>query len=417
MVALTLLADFVAGEMSRSITAGVADTAAASLDVLIADELAEIGPRRPLKQEDISDLDTVFSAANDTRINKLIQIRLRNPDGTLLYQSLGGIEDPTSPPEALAAARAGRVSAEVVDLGLAPVGPLPTGSLTVLKVITPIHDRSSGAVQATAELYFSAGDLMELERRSGWRTWTSGAAIGAVAIAALFMLVDRAGRTIARQRRELAENLATSERLAEQNARLRQEANVANERLLARVGSDLHDGPLQLLTLLILKLSRRQSPAGGETALAQQAMAELRNISAGLVLPELSTLSLADTIALAIRRHEQATGTTVETCLAPLPTDCAADLKVCLYRTVQEGLANARRHGQPGTARLSAAAAGGWVEIEISNDCGEETANAVAAPRPRLGLDGMRARLDAIGGRLEFAIEGGRARLKVGAPI
>jgi len=413
--AMALIGELVTDLTSRSITAGVADTAAASLDIMLADELAEIGPVRPLTSSARQDLDSLFSVANDAEVNKLIEIRLRNPDGSLLYESLGGLLDPAPASDALASARAGKVTSRLVNLPLAPVGPLQPATLPVLKVITPVHDTANGTVEATAELYFAAGGLVDLESRSQWRVWTSVAAIGGLAIVALFVLVDWAARSIATQRARLAASLAASQELSAENAQLRQQANVANERLLSRVGSDLHDGPLQLLALLILKLSRHAPSTNADTAIAQQAMEELRSISAGLVLPELSGLTLAETIALAVQRHKNATGESVSCELGLIPDEVSPDLKVCVFRTVQEGLSNAHKHGRAGSATLSAFARDGEIVVEISNETDQPSPASPA--RPQLGLDGMRERLAAVGGHFELASAGDRATLTIVTPL
>ena len=232
--AMALIGELVTDLTSRSITAGVADTAAASLDIMLADELAEIGPVRPLTSSARQDLDSLFSVANDAEVNKLIEIRLRNPDGSLLYESLGGLLDPAPASDALAGARAGKVTSRLVNLPLAPVGPLQPATLPVLKVITPVHDTANGTVEATAELYFAAGGLVDLESRSQWRVWTSVAAIGGLAIVALFVLVDWAARTIATQRARLAASLAASQELSAENAQLRQQGVALD------VGAGLH---------------------------------------------------------------------------------------------------------------------------------------------------------------------------------
>jgi signal transduction histidine kinase len=413
--AMALIGELVTDLTSRSITAGVADTAAASLDIMLADELSEIGPVRPLTSAARKDLDSLFSVANDAQVNKLIEIRLRNLDGSLLYESLGGLLDPAPAQDALANARAGKVTSRLLDLPLAPIGPLQPATLPVLKVVTPVHDSENGTVEATAELYFAGGGLVDLERRSEWRVWTSVAAIGGLAIVALFVLVDWAARTIASQRARLAASLAASQELSAENTQLRQQANVANERLLSRVGSDLHDGPLQLLALLILKLSRHAPSTNADTAIARQAMEELRSISAGLVLPELSGLTLRETIMLAVQRHENATGVRISCDVGAVPDEVSPDLKVCVFRTVQEGLSNAHKHGRAGSATLSATMHADEVVIVIGNatDC----ASPNSASRPQLGLDGMRERLEAVGGHFELANAGDTATLTIVTPL
>jgi len=417
--AMALVGELVSGEIAGSISRGVADTAAASMEVMLADELAEIGPKRPLSDRARAGLDAIFSSASDTRVNKLVQVELRDLDGNVFYESNGGIVDPAPSAEELAAARRGRIISSLQDMPLAPVGPDTSGVLPVLKLIVPVHSRTSGTVEATAELYFAGASLVALQAQSQRRAWLIVGLIGLAAIVALFTLVDRTGRTIENQRQRLAGSLARSQRLASENTELRRQAVVANERLLAQVGSDLHDGPLQLLAAHILALSR---PGAGrkraDVTAAQQAMNELRNISAGLVLPELSRLGLRETIALAVRRHEEFTGLPVRVSCENLPDDCALDLRVCLYRIIQEGLGNAARHGISGTCALAIAIVDGKVAMEITNGVTPpQPAPARLPARPHLGIDGMRARLAAIGGQLTFESSDEQARLVVHAPL
>src|SRR5690606_2447778 len=98
-----------------------------------------------------------------------------------------------------------------------------------------------------------------------------------------------------------------------------------NERVLAEVGSDIHDGPLQLLTLLILRLPGADGKAISNRELAQRALEELRAISSGLVLPELAEMTLAEAINAAITRHKDLTGTAV-TASIDLPPEVAAPM-------------------------------------------------------------------------------------------
>ena len=417
--AMVLVGELVSAEIAGSITRGVADTAAAGMETMLADELAEIGPQRPLSGRASAGLHALFSSAGDAQVNKLIQVQLRDLDGKVFYESAGGIVDPAPSPRDLAAARRGAIVSSLRDMPLAPVGPDTGNVLPVLKLIVPVHSRASGAVAATAELYFAGASLAALQAQSQWRVWLIVGLIGLAAIAALFALADRTRRTIESQRQRLAGSLARSQRLANENTELRRQAVVANERLLAQVGSDLHDGPLQLLAAHTLALSR-PGPARNRTdiAIAQQAMNELRNISAGLVLPELSRLGLRETIALAVRRHEEFTGLPVRVTCENLPDDCALDLRVCLYRIIQEGLGNAARHGISGTCALAIAIVDGKVAMEITNGVTPpQPAPARLPARPHLGIDGMRARLAAIGGQLTFESSDEQARLVVHAPL
>src|SRR4051794_1364775 len=129
----------------------------------------------------------------------------------------------------------------------------------------------------------------------------------------------------------------------------RLEAVQSNEHLLGSIGQDLHDGPIQLLGVLALKLNEPVRAASSSNdsddrlsarEILDNALVELRNIAAGLVLPELEGLSAAETLLLAIRRHEKITGTKVAGEIGELPS-CSMPQQICLYRVAQEALNNA----------------------------------------------------------------------------
>jgi len=105
--------------------------------------------------------------------------------------------------------------------------------------------------------------------------------------------------------------------------------------------------------------------------------------------------------------------------LAEVPDTESPDLKVCVYRVLQEGLANAQRHGLADSTTVLAEVRGEWLTLEISNDVGREEAEGPqpAHRPPQLGLAGMRARLEAVGGRLAFDQSGSKARLVVDVPL
>ena len=96
--------------------------------------------------------------------------------------------------------------------------------------------------------------------------------------------------------------------------------------LLNRIGADLHDGPVQLLSLLILKLSGGASGLpkaalehlpdirGAELApahLARLVLNELRELATGLVMPEIEHMPLEAALRNAVEQHEYATGSKV----------------------------------------------------------------------------------------------------------
>jgi signal transduction histidine kinase len=419
------LGSWIGAYLGQAISRGVAETAASSIDALIANSVAGLGPERPVGPEDAARLDAVFLVANEADSTRLLQIRIRDIEGRLIYQSFGGIVAEEDPKD-FAAAASGTVVSRVSDLPLQAAGPFDARPLAVLEIHTPLRRRTNEEVFAVAELYYSAKSIFALQRDAQIAVWLLVGGTGLGVIAALYMFIAQASRTIASHRANLARNLEASRRLAEENLtlhaaseKLRVDAALSNEALLANVGSDLHDGPIQLLTLVILRLSKAAREAKGDPALARQlqqsvqlatdAMEELRNISAGLVLPELSDLTLGEALALAVTRHEAATGELVRRDLDSLAIEAPMTIKICAYRVVQEALNNAFWHGDKSAPTVAGRLGGGAVRLTVTNKAAAqkpagERGEDGAGDAANLGLRSMRFRVEALGGRLHFRI-------------
>jgi signal transduction histidine kinase len=117
-------------------------------------------------------------------------------------------------------------------------------------------------------------------------------------------IVRRASSTIDTQRTALREKIVELSRLLEDNHRLQSRVNQANrrvtetnERFLRRIGAELHDGPVQLMTMAVFRLDALEAilkEVGKELAeetqedtsavreALRETLAEIRNISAGL---------------------------------------------------------------------------------------------------------------------------------------
>lgn len=422
--AMALLGAGVSYYVRNGIADGIAETAAASIDSLVTHSLDGMFTSDTLTDADRSRLDRLFEIGSAAEETKLIQIRLFGLDDRLIYEATDAITDEPTPAE-LAQSRAGTVSSEIVDLPFDPNGPFGSHTISLLRLFTPLHRPGDGGVFAVAGLYYSAKSLIEIDDRAQVAVWTVVLITGLVVVAALYAFVASANRTIVRQAQHLQFNLSESQSLSEEigalhraSEELRVEAIDANEQLLARVGSDIHDGPLQLLTLVILQLGRAEK-AGGALApiakLAADAVTELRNISAGLVLPELAGLTLSATIASAVRHYEAATGTRVRQSIDGLDVSVESDVQVCVYRVVQESLSNAFRHSGGLEQSVTATRVGGEIELQIANARRGPATVDDTPLRPKLGLRGMKLRVEAIGGRL--TVEMGDERVTVRALI
>jgi signal transduction histidine kinase len=428
--AMLLLGGVVSHYAREGILTGVATTAAASVDSIVSNYLDGIALEAPLSAADRSRLDSFFEISSDSDSARLMQIRIRRLDSGLLYEASSGIVD-LAPDESIQLAIDGEVSSDLVNVPLDPLGPFGTHDITLLRLVTPLHRPASGDVFAVAILYYSARSVLSVQFNAQLAVWVSVLLTGLAVIGVLYALVLATNRTITLQRHRLAVNLERSRRLARQvqglhatSEALRVEAIEANEQLLARVGSDIHDGPLQLLTLAILQLSRtKPGPAPGTggieqvTALASDAMNELRNISAGLVLPELAGLTLSQTIELAISRHEAATGVAVQRMAPAGAVEVDNAVQICIYRVVQESLANGFRHADGLEQQVGVEVLAGYAIVTISNRRTHLPSRAPADGRPRLGLRGMQLRIEAVGGGLQVEMGSQKVTVTARLPI
>lgn len=393
-------------------------------DLAISDTLTP-GPVRALEE---------LLAAPAFR-DRIVSFKIWKRDGLVAFATdpaLIGRRFPPTP--ALRAAWAGAIIAEYDDLADAEsLGEAALGR-PLTEVYSPIHANWSGEVVAVMEFYEDARALaaeIAAARRTSWLVVGGATAVAALL---LFGIVGAGSRTIESQRRQLEGQVAELGALARANLDLRMRVQRAsagaaetNEVYLRRIGADLHDGPAQLLSLAMLRLDGIETepdPARREARIAElrealrTAMAEIRNISRGLSLPELRGRGLGEVIRRAADAHAALTGAEVTLDLPEEDPAMPHSALIAVYRFVQEGLSNATRHAGGAGLRVAAALApGGLIEIAVS-DAGPGF-DPAAPPRPGgLGLRGLAERIESLGG--SFAIDsrpGAGTTLRLGLRI
>ncbi len=167
-----------------------------------------------------------------------------------------------------------------------------------------------------------------------------------------------------------------------------------------RLAADLHDGPLQDLTLLVRRLD-----ASGDTeaaALARSIAAELRDVTGELRLPMLDHLGAGVAMEWLVERVQRLSGDRIEL----VRDDVArppAEVELALFRVAQEALANAVRHGRP-PIRVSYRADTEFAALTVE-DAGPGI-DLGSGPDPRkegrFGLLGMQQRAEQVGARLDL---------------
>jgi signal transduction histidine kinase len=272
----------------------------------------------------------------------------------------------------------------------------------------------------------SCGILVWSGRLGGGAAHAALTVVDLALVALLAAIVADASREVVSSRRAARDWQAQRIRLTAQNAELRRQiedshrrALEIHDRMLRRIGVELHDGPAQLVSLALLRLDsldpeRVRHGELGHNAQAsvrgdyerirgalQDALAEIRCVAAGLTLPELSGVSPSEALRLAVRNHERRTATSVDCAVEGLPQDVPAPIKSCLYRFAQEALNNAWRHASGNGQTLRGQRRGDTIEVEVADaGPGFEPGRAIAGSR--LGLLGMRQRVASLGGTLEI---------------
>lgn len=171
----------------------------------------------------------------------------------------------------------------------------------------------------------------------------------------------------------------------------------ATEAERRRLASELHDGPLAEVTLLVQWLDQRGEQEGA--AFARSIASELRAIGGELRLPVLDDLGAGPALEWLVGRLTRRSGIGIsleETTVVRPP----AVVELATYRVAQEALVNAIRHGAPPvTVRYSATAAGVSLRVEDAGP-GIDAPGEPTGPVGTLGLSSMLQRAEAIGARL-----------------
>jgi signal transduction histidine kinase len=362
--------------------------------------------------------------ARPTAVNILLR------DGTVAYSTDEGIIGTSLSSQALETAFEGEV---VADLELTEHGRRRQAQAAqpLLEIYVPLFRPGTSEVVAVGEIYERATILAAEIRRSAIIVWGLVGLATVLILALLFLSVRAVEHVITAQRREIRQRLARSVRLTRLNERLRREAVMArldavesNESLLNKIAYDIHDGPIQLLSLLSLQLgtARPGEIADGQRphahSVVSDAIRDLRNLSHGLALPELDNLDVEETVRLAVVRHENLTGTDVAMSFDTIPLDMPPTLKICVYRVVQEGLNNAFKHAQGVGQTVSVKGLSGFLDIEVGDGGGSQPARQAVGAGSGLGLSGLAKRLALVGGTLGIdTVEGGGTMLRARMPI
>jgi signal transduction histidine kinase len=237
-------------------------------------------------------------------------------------------------------------------------------------------------------------------------------------------VVRQGSTTIEKQQDALNDKIRDLSILLKDNEALRLKSKLAsqrvaemNERYARQLGADLHDGPVQLLGMSLLRLdslsqiintadSKVVSDAEEDLVIIREALTEtlqeIRSVSKGLAPPNIEGVTLHDALEMACRMHARRTGSPVKLELAELPANAPHTLKTCLYRFAQEGLNNATRHAQGKGQVVTASCKNNVIEVTVADSGPGLKDTGAVFSQGGSGLIGMRDRIEALGG--EFSV-------------
>lgn len=394
---MVVLGSFVSAEIEAHVVQNGAAATLAYVNSLDRSYLEELTTKSALSEESLRALDNLFK--NAERDRQLLSINIGVPDGRIVYStSRNFIGRTLSVNPKLLKALKGKVTArfgnpkgeaDVVESGL---------HVPLLEIYVPIHEKGSDNIVAVAQLFADATRLKAELGGARLESWIAVCGVALLQIILLYGIVWRGNKTIESQRAVLVDGRRASVEMG--------------ERFLHRVGADLHDGPAQLIGLALLRLDTLRPLLAGEHAqseefekirtVLQDCLREIRHLSAGLAPPQLDSLPLRKVLELAVRQHQQRTGSAVNATIGKLPANISPLHKVCIYRFVQEGLNNAYRHAAGIGQTIHVASDGRELTVEVA-DKGPGFSPSNSHGGDGLGLAGLRDRVESLGGK--FSLE------------
>jgi PAS domain S-box-containing protein len=210
--------------------------------------------------------------------------------------------------------------------------------------------------------------------------------------------------------------LSQSRQMQEQLRQLSHGILHAQEEERKRISRELHDDIAQAAVGINLQLLTISRAAAGESAALTKRLETTRRLFANFVngihrfsreiRPTLlDDLGLIPALESFTRDFAQRTGIEVGLTTAAATEQLTADQKIVLYRVVQEALTNVARHAHAGRVDVRIVEQLGLVRMEIADDGKAFDVERVlfAKRHRRLGLLGMRERVEMVGG--SFSIE------------
>ena len=405
---------FVAAHIKDNLVHKAAAATALYMDSFVAPLAQELATRATLSSETRTELGKLLSPASAAR--PLIGFRVWVGE-TIVFsndKTAIGKSFPNTPTSELA--WSGHVAPEYnqIDEDDEQIFDVP---LPILEVYAPVRERGTGRIIALIETYEAANELESRILTAQCLAWfvVSACTLGIILLLLAMMRSARLKQnSLASQIGELVRIKLAVEHEQRQLRRAARGVNENNEHTLRRIGTELYAGPVQLISLALLKIEAVCALVCSKNAAVPAAHIEdieiirqaldktlddIRSVSSELALSEIENLSLADSVRMAARRHERKTGRPVRCDAGCLTTaEAHRQIKTCLYRFAQEGLERASHYATAGVHVLRASRDAEAIGIEVITGLPNQSGRHEAFLR---SVTSLRDRVESWGGTFE----------------
>jgi signal transduction histidine kinase len=235
------------------------------------------------------------------------------------------------------------------------------------------------------------------------------------------VLNKKSGERFDEDDRDLLMAFAAQAAVVIENARLYQQVVSERDRILAveeqvrrELARELHDGPSQLLSAVIMGLKflkqvivRQPDRANAEIAelerLSTDALHQVRNMLFDLRPVALEAQGLNAALRIYVERQQETNGLTLHLDIECLTARFSPRVEAALFSIVQEAVGNARKHAEAKNIWISAQQTGETITLSVRDDGrGFDLAQVqeAYAQRGNLGLLNMKERAEMVGAKL-----------------
>jgi len=411
VAAMTYLGMVVAGHARENVLQKHASAAALYMSNFVERHVQELESKSTISDENRLALDGLLSPASMHR--PVIAFRIWKGDTVVFSNERDLIGRTFARTAARELALRGQVALEFEQPDGDDDEQVRSLKVPVLEVYAPVRQGGTNRIIALAETYEIGVELKHEVLVHQLSAWLAVLATTLTIVILLFILVG-SGEV---ERSFLLDRMGESERRRKRVSEANLQVCAMNERCLRSMGTGLNEGPGQYIALALLKFEALEELATRANSVApisvdgykedlttirealNATLQHIRGIYGGFPPTDIECLSLRDTLDRAAAHHERLTGVNVKLESHGLPDQLPFPLKTALYRFTLEGLGST----YPALVQsVSASAEDQSLTLRIAGGRGTLNPDAqrlFSCP----ALEGLRNRIEALGGALELA--------------